>query len=348
MLQSSAIWGVEKLVAYLADGADLSDRMRQRTDENGSMTGKAAHAGNGLLFVAGSGRSGSTLLEQLLAERLGGLAVGEVRFFFGYYDRGDIPCGCGALLSQCGFWGPIGRRLREHFDFARVETERRRLTRIRSLLIPGAVRRLRREDRELNKAYRELYRLITQRSEGRVVIDSSKMPTHLVILRGVLTDAFATVHLVRDPRAVAWAFCRRVKRDPASPQRGGLMLQRSIPVALAGWAMENSWTRRLLRSFDPWMLLRYEDLVRSPRYHVDDVVRRLGLPCEPEPRRPMLHSVGGNPVRFRREPRTIREDREWVESSGRVYRLLTGLLVYPLLHAFGYPLESKRLDEVPR
>lgn len=312
------------------------------------MTGKAAGTGSGVLFVAGSGRSGSTLLEQLLAERLGALAVGEVRFFFGYYDRADIPCGCGALLPRCEFWGPIGKRLREGIDFARVEMERRRLTRIRSLLIPGAVGRLRRADRELNKAYRELYRLIAQRSEGRIVIDSSKMPTHLVILRSVFADSFAAVHLVRDPRAVAWAFCRRVKRDPASPQRGGLMLQRNTPVALAAWAMENSWTRRLLRSFEPCMLLRYEDLVRSPRHHVDDVVRGLGLPCEPEPRRPMLHSVGGNPVRFRREPRTIREDKEWVESSGSVYRLLSGLLVYPLLRAFGYPLRSKRLDEIPR
>lgn len=291
-----------------------------------------------LLLIAGSGRSGSTLLEQLLAERLRGLAVGELRFFFGYYNRGDIPCACGALLPECSFWAPIGRRLREEFDFVRLEQKRRRYARMRSLLLPGAVRRATHPESELVHGYRELYRLVIKSAGGRVVIDSSKIPTHVAVLKTIFHDQVACIHLVRDPRAVAWAFSRRVKRDPASPQRGGLMLRRRSLSALAIWALENAWTLRLLRDSDRHALIRYEDLVRTPRRTIEDVVSKHCSGHTASPRL-ALHSVGGNPVRFDTGPRMIREDREWADSSTRAYRLLAGLAVYPLLQVFGYPLE---------
>lgn len=294
-------------------------------------------AGTGLLFIAGSGRSGSTLLEQLLTDRVGGLAIGEARFFFGFFQRGDVPCGCGAALPECEFWAPIGRRLQERFDFARIERERRRRARIRSLLLPRATGRLLRAESELSTAYRALYRLVAERSGDRVVVDSSKIPTHLAILETVLSDRTACLHLVRDPRAVAWAFSRRVKRDPASPQRGGLMLRRRTLTALVVWALENAWTMRISRGIDRRALIRYEDLVRAPRRTIEGVVMKL-CPDHRASQPAMFHSVGGNPVRFEGRPRVVREDREWAESSTAVFRGLTGVAVYPLLRAFGYSL----------
>lgn len=298
---------------------------------------EAKDSRNGLLFLGGSGRSGSTLLEQLLAERVGGLAVGEARFFFGYYDRGDIPCGCGVSLPQCELWGPIGKRLRERFDFARIEAERSRHARMRSLLSPGAMRRLKRTDTELSRAYGELYALIAEYAGARIVIDSSKIPTHLVTLQSTFPDRLACLHLVRDPRAVAWAFSRRVKRDPASPQRGGLMLRRSTPAAVIVWALENAWTLRISKTLRRRTVIRYEDLVRSPEGVIEDAVSGFGLPHR-APREPMLHSVGGNPVRFQRGPRVIQEDREWATAGSTLFHLLVGLAVYPLLRSFGYSL----------
>lgn len=295
-----------------------------------------------IIFIAGSGRSGSTLLEQLVAERVGGLAVGEARFFFGYYARGDIPCGCGAPLPGCEFWGPIGKKLQRSLDFAGVESDRRRYARLRSLLNPVARRRLLGPKSRLLSAYRSLYTVIADHSEGRVIIDSSKIPSHLAVLRQLCSDQLACLHLVRDPRAVAWAFSRRVKKDPASPQRGGLMLRRTVPVALAAWALENSWILRITGNIDQTTILRYEDLVRQPERTIDRVeeVAAGALSGGDQSEPMMLHSVGGNPVRFNTGERVIREDLEWLESSGRLYRILAGLPVYPLLRVFGYSVRT--------
>ena len=63
-----------------------------------------------VLYVAGSGRSGSTIVDNILGQLDGVGRVGEVRFL---WERGmleDRTCGCGAAFSACPFWRAVLER----------------------------------------------------------------------------------------------------------------------------------------------------------------------------------------------------------------------------------------------
>ena len=62
-----------------------------------------------VIFLAGSTRSGSTVLECELAAAVGGVGVGEVRYAWQRGIADDNLCSCGARFSDCVFWSHVSR-----------------------------------------------------------------------------------------------------------------------------------------------------------------------------------------------------------------------------------------------
>ena len=61
-----------------------------------------------LVYVGGSARSGSTLLESLLARIPGFCSVGELVFIWERGLKRNDRCGCGARFHDCAFWAQVG------------------------------------------------------------------------------------------------------------------------------------------------------------------------------------------------------------------------------------------------
>lgn len=96
------------------------------------------------------------------------------------------------------------------------------------------------------------------------------------------------------------------------------------------------------------MMLRYESFVNDPASWVRRVFGFVGVPA-PEvvasvaPSGPLadyepvlLHTLGGNRIRFERGTVTVRADEEWRGSMGRWPRLVVTIMTLPLLVAYGY------------
>ena len=63
-----------------------------------------------VIYIAGSGRSGSTMLERVLGEMPGFVNVGElIDLFRRTAPRGE-RCGCGLAFADCPFWIGVGER----------------------------------------------------------------------------------------------------------------------------------------------------------------------------------------------------------------------------------------------
>ena len=60
-----------------------------------------------VLFVAGAGRSGSTLLSSVLGQSTGVVDVGEVWKMWRLRQEPDRFCGCGSRLDACPFWEAV-------------------------------------------------------------------------------------------------------------------------------------------------------------------------------------------------------------------------------------------------
>ena len=63
-----------------------------------------------VVYIAGSGRSGSTLLERMLGGLPGFVNAGEINDMFRRMARYDELCGCGLAFSACDFWVGVGER----------------------------------------------------------------------------------------------------------------------------------------------------------------------------------------------------------------------------------------------
>jgi hypothetical protein len=311
-----------------------------------------------VLYVAGSGRSGSTLLARLLDQVDGLFAAGELRYV---WQRGLIEdrfCSCGQRFSGCPFWTKTLDQAfggREGVDPEAMSSAQRSMTRARHL--PRALMTTRPPARAERlgtyaAAVAGLYRAIEDVAGADVIVDSSKLPTYGRLLASIPGIEVSVVHLVRDPRAAAHSWLR----PKAQPDQGGngLMQRQGAAKSAVLWDTWNGAALRLFARHPRRLLLRYEDLVAAPRDAVAQVLDLLGHAGAPagfvDDRTVMLasgHSVAGNPDRLSSGPTHIRLDDEWRTALDVRRRTLVTGLTAPLLRRFDYPLAVRRAPGRP-
>lgn len=309
-----------------------------------------------MLYVAGTGRSGSTLLTNILGSMPGFFAAGELRYI---WERGMAQnrlCGCGVGFRECLLWRSV---LKEALgqgvkvDAAAIGRQQWALCRARRLpaTFLGRHRPFDRED-AARAAHVErlgrLYQAVAAVTASRIVVDSSKLPTYGHLLASSSRIDLHVVHLVRDPRAAAHSWMR----EKALPDRGmPESMQRQGPVKSSTlWGVWNATAETLLRrASDRYLRLRYEDFARQPEQAVASILAMLGEEGAASPFHDgnvidlaTNHIVAGNPDRLRSGPVVVRPDSEWLEAmSQREWAIVTSLTA-PLLLRHGYSLGRRR------
>lgn len=305
------------------------------------MTSDSAHDRPVVVYIAGAGRSGSTLLERLLAERLHAVQVGELRMILAA-RRWGVTCECGAELRSCPQWAPIVEAVFGDLDDASTHEAEATL---RGLASNRSVRRLLRgrsswtpAERDVADRFAKLYSETPPVTGVNLIVDSSKTPAYGLMLANAVELDLRVVHLVRDSRAVAYSW-RRPKPWTADGEEK--MQLRSPLTSARMWMIHNAVSALLAKQVSRSTAIRYEDLVVDPDAVVDSVIADLGL-VEGEGATPSSHGILGNPVRFNKTPRAIRVDDEWRRSLRGRDRALTTVLTWPLLLRHGYPLKTTR------
>ena len=310
-----------------------------------------------VLYVGGFGRSGSTLLDRVLAQVGGCVAVGE---FVHLVQRGvidDERCGCGVPFSECLFWTEVGVAAFGpggwgSVDAGAVRRQQERLDRNRR--IPAMVLprwgRGSAETAELGAWFGRVYAAVADVSGASVVVDSSKHASTAFLLRREPGLDLRVVHLVRDSRGVAYSWAKRVPRPEIT---GGAveMPRYGAGRAAAKWLSYNSLFHLLAATGVPTLPLRYEQLVADPRTALQSVLELAGLDAAAEgfgfvdPDGPAVelapsHSVAGNPMRFRSGHLELVLDEEWRERMPAGSRSVVTAITAPLLSSYGYGRKS--------
>ena len=304
-----------------------------------------------VLYLAGLGRSGSTLLERTLARLDGAVAVGELVHL---WERGLVRnerCGCGLAFHDCPFWGQVGDRAFggwDRLDAADVVDLSERVDRTR--FIPYLMTSLgpadfRADVDRLVSLFGRLYPAIAEVAGGSVVVDSSKDPSYAYLLARTPEIDLRVAHTIRDAPAVAYSWAKRVVRPDAEASLMSRWTPRHTSLV---WSGLNLAVQGLARRGVPVELARYEDFVADPAGTFDRVLRVLDLP-RPTPDGPLMsglrdgyidfgvdHTVSGNPIRFETGRMTIREDRAWTEGLSRSDLRVVEVLSAPVRLRFGY------------
>ncbi|GGO08323.1 sulfotransferase family protein [Microbispora rosea subsp. aerata] len=293
-----------------------------------------------VIFVGGLGRSGSTLLERLLGEVPGVVPLGEVVHLWDRGVRADEPCGCGQRFSQCPFWTKVGIRAFGQWRQSqagwlpglRARVDRTRRVPVLALGLASREAEL----AEYVRSYSRIYAAAAEVADAQVVLDSSKHASLAYCLSAIMD--VRVVQVVRDPRAVAASWRRRVRR----PEDGRPMTRWTPARTAVHWLAQNLAFEVLRRKGVEVVRVRHEDLVRDPRGTLGRLVTRLGLPDGGLPfldgHRALLgvaHTVSGNPMRFsvgtveiRDRPGPLRRSQRWLVTA----------MTLPLLLWYGYRL----------
>lgn len=292
-----------------------------------------------IIYIMGAGRSGSTVFERVLASHDGTAVAGEAERLWERSLDDELLCSCRVPIKECPFWRAVAETAMPGPDAIRAVKEVRRTRRLH-LLHHGVLqsRRYEQQLRTAQAAISSLYDALVRAADGRVIIDSSKVPAYAHLLSTMPGLRVLYVHFVRDSRAVAHSFTRVRVRPEITWERAEM--GRRPP-----WRTAYSWNVRFALSLAlrPYvgkalMQVRYEDFVRNPDAVVERIrarMDRLGMrplgPRREDADPAWYHSFQGNPIRFDQRPLQLREDVEWREKLPARSKLLVTALTAPFL-----------------
>jgi hypothetical protein len=178
--------------------------------------------------------------------------------------------------------------------------------------------------------------------DARVIVDSSKRPSDASILRLVPDIEPYFIHLVRDPRAVAYSWGRR---KPQPDRTEATELERhGVLGSTTNWLAWNLGAEALSRRTQHFFRMRYEDFISSPVQAIESVIRFVGETTVSVPiigKQVTLksnHTVSGNPSRFQTGTIELRNDDEWMFRQQPVDRFAATAIASPLLKRYEYPV----------
>lgn len=303
-----------------------------------------------LVYVGGIGRSGSTLLEVLLGRLPGVCAIGEVVHLWQRNLLDDELCGCGEAFGGCGFWRAVGEEAFggwQRLDPGEVLALKGSVDRLRhapALLRAQPPARLAERITRYTALYDRLYAAVARVSGCPVVVDASKHGSLAACLRHRYPERLRVVHVVRDPRAVAYSWGKQTPRPGATATSLEQTMARYSPSrASVQWMAENAMFSTLARRGVPTLRVRYEDLAEEPDKEFREVAAFIGhrgavpfgadaLPAGSA----KSHALSGNPMRFATGPLTVRLDATWQRGLARRDRATVSLLTGASRRRYGY------------
>ena len=178
------------------------------TEELGSQALEAR-----VIYIAGNGRSGSTLLDLAIGDNPGAFSAGELTFVAREGLQTE-SCGCGKPIGDCALWREVFEKWRkmQPVDVAeygelrhRYELNRTVPRLLWNLLWPST------GFRRYCEATKALYVAIQQVTGATTIVDSSKTPGRIPIV-AKLADV-TVVHLCRDFSGYLNSLSKSMQKD---------------------------------------------------------------------------------------------------------------------------------------
>lgn len=299
-----------------------------------------------IVLIAGAGRSGSTILERIMGQIDDFFSLGEVNHI---WERSFIEnqlCGCGKPFKDCEFWQEITKKFLADLKYdpsyiLKLQRSVARLRHLPYLLFP----KLRSPKyRYLLNTYMKIlekfYRIVNDTVFHKILIDSSKIPTHAFILNEMGFDLYL-IHLVRDSRAVVYSWQRKKKRPEIYWARS-YMSQYSIIKATQDWILSNLLVEYLKIKIKQHKTVSYEIFSQFPKTTIINLIKWLQIDFSEKKisffedekvvqLERINHTVSGNPVRFIQGRVEIKTDTEWMYNMSIFKKNIVSILTYPFL-----------------
>ena len=263
-----------------------------------------------IVFIVGSGHSGSTILDMALGSSPNSFSLGEISQITGEIKK-NTPCVCGARIRECSFWLGVNEIMKSDHSIDFMETpDLLKLEYDYTLTWPQKASRVlclsRSEHFGINS--RHLYDAIFEHSKAKILIDSSKDFKRALFLRPYLSGyRVAFIHLIRDIRGIVHSAKKKTYKVLFPGSTKAIVFPRNPKTSeevLQNWIMGNLKISIFLvmsKIFIKSRVVRFEELTDKPFIVLSKLTSWLGLSNVNQ----MIkfgsvphHNVKGNPSRF--------------------------------------------------
>lgn len=226
---------------------------------------------SGIVYIAGYGRSGSTLLDIILGNHSEITSMGEVGNFWSH-STGSMLCTCGTCVCECSIWSDVLRHTACYLPTSKRNPQWR-----------GGGK----QQNNRVQLYRELFSILRTRTNTKWLVDSSKT-SYSFVNRPVwlceeVKENIKLIHIQRSLLAVVGSK-KRGNNKQLRDDIAGTNYLASIR-AVIGWFIANIAALRCGRKLgrDCYLAVSYENLCNQPISEIITILDWLGLDADLEP-----------------------------------------------------------------
>lgn len=271
-----------------------------------------------ILYLLGSGRSGTTLLSTILNSTPKVVSYGELHQFYTYI-KDNNKCSCEKEVDKCIVW----RKVIDNLNLSKSQIQSYEKTQKHEeahkfipLLLLG-----KKGSEEYFLSQEKLFNSINI-DQDKWILDSSKYVGRFVLLKQLDYKTIKGIYVVRDIRGVINSFKKQVQ-TPKKPLD-----------AIFYYLLTNTFAQIVCWMNKDVIKLRYEDLVDNPIQIVQHIYSSLlktnynNLVLSETFTMP--HIIGGNRLKSKKSIK-IKKDDEWSQKISRSNQILYYILCLPFM-----------------
>lgn len=292
-----------------------------------------------IIYIAGYGRSGSTILGRILGSNKAIFATGELAnliFEIGQKDK----CSCGKQLQKCNFWSRVIQAIKKNSEFKKERYKKigkENLFNFFNLFL---------NKKEYFQYHKSLIYSIFQflDDEVRFLVDSSKTARDRLFRPFLIGEIFnlKLIHLIRNPQACLFSNLKgsnkKIEKRVKDPHLSFAFLK-----TILHWPIANL-SATIFKIIFPkkYLMIKYEDLVLNPLLALKKIENFLKIDLSIQKRIiekgqniPLSHQISGNRLRSKKEI-VLRANMEWEQKLSMAYRILICFFLWPFMLFYGY------------
>jgi hypothetical protein len=228
-----------------------------------------------VIYIVGNGHSGSTLLDIMLGNGESCFGAGELTNIV-KPDLENEYCSCGQRIAECEFWSKVYEKWHKimsisplEYRYLRNRYERNKMFFITLLnsILPSKNFKLYQRNTQL------LFECIKEVSGASIIIDSSKSPQRIAVLKSVVD--IKAVHLCREFKGVLNSAKHSLKKDLSRGIENDRPARRTSK-AFFDWLLTNVLSEIFLFRVQS-LKLTYSDYIENPQCYlkIDDSFQKI-------------------------------------------------------------------------
>ncbi|MEM1328000.1 MAG: sulfotransferase domain-containing protein [Bacteroidota bacterium] len=303
-----------------------------------------------ILLITSAGRSGSTVLSKILNELDDAFNVNELAFMPLNGIEKNYPINTGERFSDSEIWQEILANYQTKNQLNHLHYRPHLIPNTRQLVGEQLLPFYKAANKQLEQyktALNNLFHAIFEEIKAEIIIDSSKVAPYVHAVSQLADFDIYVLHLVRDPRAVAYSWQKKIKRSDVEKNDEVFMEEYSPRKSSISWQLVNQYAESLKNRTDlKYHFLKYEDFAQQPEKHLAQLLQFLNYSkdaIEINDNSIPLHrtdyGIWGNPnVRQQKEQLRIKYDSDYKKQLHPSTTRTATFWSLPLLLRYGYSI----------